>query len=112
MRDERGRWASGQSGNPNGRPRGTPNRTTASLKEALLNAFDEAGGEGWLVALARSDPRTFAGLLGRLIPREVQAQIEGGPPDMAELILAARKRHRAAAAKRKAANGKAEEAGA
>ena len=38
-------------------------------------------------------------------------QVDAGE-DMAELILAARKRHRAAAAKRNAANGEAEEAGA
>ncbi len=98
-RDEHGRWASGRSGNPNGRPRGTPNATTASVKQALLNAFVEAGGEKFLLKLAKSDPKTFVMLLAKLIPREIQARVQG-PPDMAERILEARKRARLVAAER------------
>jgi hypothetical protein len=40
----------GVSGNPAGKPRGTLNRTTLALKEAILAAGDAAGGEGGLVA--------------------------------------------------------------
>ena len=93
MRDERGRWVSGESGNSTGRPKGTPNRTTADVKQALLNAFDDAGGEAWLVKLAKSEPRVFATLLSKLIPRELEARINGGE-GLAERILAARERAR------------------
>ena len=51
-----------------GRKKGVPNKTTASLKDAILNAFNVAGGEEYLVMLAKSDPRTFAALLGRVLP--------------------------------------------
>ena len=63
------------------------------MKEALLRAFDRVGGEAFLLQLAKSDPKTFVMLLSKLIPREVQAQIEG-PSDLPERILAARERYR------------------
>ncbi len=54
-----------------GRRKGSVNKTTAALKDAILNAFNEAGGEKYLVTLAKSDPRTFAMLLGRVLPLTV-----------------------------------------
>jgi hypothetical protein len=61
-----------------GRQRGTPNKTTVALKTAILNAFDQVGGEDYLVTVAKSDPRTFCTLLGRVLPTEVNAEIN--PP--------------------------------
>ena len=58
-----------------GRPPGSPNKTTASLKAAILEAFDEIGGASWLKDLAENDPRTFSSLLAKLIPSEVSADI-------------------------------------
>jgi hypothetical protein len=51
-----------------GRKKGAPNKTTAALKDAILNAFNAAGGEAYLLTIAKSDPRTFAMLLGRVLP--------------------------------------------
>ena len=51
-----------------GRPKGSVNRTTAALKEAVLEAFDRGGGVAWLLALMQDEPRIFASLLLRLIP--------------------------------------------
>jgi len=70
-------FAKGQSGNPRGRPKGSPNKTTQSVKEAICQAFGEVGGVDFLVNLAKKDPRTFAMLLGRIIPTEVQGAVEG-----------------------------------
>ncbi len=47
----------------------------------------------WLVKLAKSDPKTFAVLLGKLLPREVGVAVSVGE-GLAERILAARKRAR------------------
>jgi hypothetical protein len=54
-----------------GRKRGVPNKTTTALKEAILNAFAAAGGEDYLLTLAQTDPKTFAMLLGRVLPLSV-----------------------------------------
>ena len=54
-----------------GRKRGTPNKATAALKDAILRAFDEAGGVSYLERIARDEPRVFCALLGRLIPHTV-----------------------------------------
>ena len=59
-----------------GRPPGAVNRTTAALKEALLEAFDRGGGVDWLLALMKDEPKTFASLLSRLIPTETATKME------------------------------------
>jgi hypothetical protein len=60
-----------------GRKKGVPNKATASLKDAILNAFTTVGGEDYLVHVAQNDPRTFCALIGRVLPNEVQAQVSG-----------------------------------
>ena len=65
--------------------KGTPNRTTALLKDAILKAADAVGedmqGKGKLVGyckfLAKSEPKAFAGLLGRVLPMQVTGE-DGG----------------------------------
>lgn len=59
-----------------GRQRGTPNRVTAAVKEAVQTAFDEAGGVKYLLMVAKTDPRTFCGLLGRIIPMQINGQVD------------------------------------
>ena len=62
-----------------GRKKGTPNKTTALLKEAIIKAAQEVGsdgrGEGGLTGycqhLATTEPKAFAGLLGRVLPYQV-----------------------------------------
>lgn len=61
-----------------GRQKGTPNKTTAALKDAILNAFSTVGGESYLVTVAREDPKTFCALLARVLPLQVTGG-EGGP---------------------------------
>jgi hypothetical protein len=61
-----------------GRAKGTPNRTTALLKDAVLKAADKAGGDkglvGYLTAQATANPGPFMALLGKVLP----LQVEGG----------------------------------
>lgn len=66
----------GGNANMNGRPKGTPNRTTRVLKDAILYAAGVAGGtrekpdlEQFLINEARKkDNRPFMALLGRVLP--------------------------------------------
>ena len=60
-----------------GRPKGSKNRFTREVKEALLNAFNAVGGEAWLAQLARKDRRSFAALLGKLIPTQLTGKDDG-----------------------------------
>jgi hypothetical protein len=58
-----------------GRQRGTPNRTTRAIREALFEAFEELGGTQYLVELGRNDPAAFVRLLTRLVPNEVATEM-------------------------------------
>lgn len=65
-----------------GRAKGTPNKTTALLKDAILKAADAAGGKGGTVAYltdqATDNPAAFMGLLGKVLPLQISG--EGGGP--------------------------------
>lgn len=64
-----------------GRQKGTPNKTTALLKDAVIeaavNAGDEEGLVGYLTAVARDNPSAFLTLLGKVLPMQVNATHEG-----------------------------------
>ena len=69
------KFEKGVSGNPKGKPKGTPNKTTTQLKEAILAAAEQAGGDGGLVNYlhdqARMNPGHFMTLLGKVLPMQV-----------------------------------------
>ncbi len=76
-RDGSGRFTAGTSGNPAGRPRGAVNKVNAQVKQALYEAFEEAGGQEYLVRIAQEQPAVFCRMLGRLIPGELKIDPEG-----------------------------------
>ncbi|SET75380.1 hypothetical protein [Paracoccus homiensis] len=59
-----------------GRKKGTPNKITATLKEAILQAAENAGGVkgtvGYLEKQAKENPQVFMPLLGKVLPMQVQ----------------------------------------
>lgn len=67
------------AGNP-GKPKGAANKTTKTLREAILLAAEQSGGDGkgkgglvgYLKRVAYQDVKAFAGLLGRVLPLQVQ----------------------------------------
>jgi hypothetical protein len=61
-----------------GRAKGTPNALTASIKDAIHNAFEELGGMSYLVHVGKTDPRTFCALLSKLLPTKL-ANADGSP---------------------------------
>ena len=56
-----------------GRQAGTPNKITASIKAGILAAYEQAGGEAYLLNIANTDPRTFCGLLAKILPTQIEA---------------------------------------
>ena len=59
-----------------GRPKGSLNKTTTLLKDAILKAAEQAGGEegivGYLAEQATTNPGPFMALLGKVLPMTVQ----------------------------------------
>lgn len=69
----------GNRGKPGpGRPKGSVNKTTAILKDAITGALEEVGGQAYLVKVAETDPRTFCTLIGKVLPMQVTGD-DGGP---------------------------------
>ena len=64
-----------------GRPKGVPNKTTALLKDAILQAAQNAGGKaglvGYLERQAADNPGPFLSLLGKVLPMQVTGE-DGG----------------------------------
>lgn len=68
-----------------GRQKGTPNKTTALLKDAIMKAAESAGedmaGKGGVVGyctfLAKSEPKAFAQLLGKVLPMQLTGDDDG-----------------------------------
>jgi hypothetical protein len=60
-----------------GRPKGSLNKTTALLKDAILLAAQKAGGDGedglvnYLQVQAQTNPGPFMSLLGKVLPMTV-----------------------------------------
>lgn len=57
-----------------GRKAGTPNKTTAEVKEAILAAFDKVGGPAYLQRVAKKNPQVFCTLLGKVLPLQVTGE--------------------------------------
>jgi hypothetical protein len=67
-----------KAGEHNGRRKGTPNKLTLSIRDAIEHAFDELGGTSYLVHVGQTDPRTFCALLSKLLPTKL-ANADGSP---------------------------------
>ena len=74
-----------------GRPKGSLNKTTALLKEAILAGAENVGMdgkgrnglEGYCQYLAAEQPRAFAALLGKVLPM----QVTGDPNNPAQIVF-------------------------
>jgi len=69
-----------QKGDPkppgSGRKPGSLNALTVQLREMILGALSDVGGQAYLARQANENPQAFLSLLGRVVPKEIKAQIE------------------------------------
>jgi len=65
-----------------GRPKGSVNKKTAQVKEALQAVYTKKGGDTALLAWAKENETEFYKLWGRMLPQEVSGP-EGGPIELA-----------------------------
>lgn len=63
-----------------GRPKGSVNKTTGLLRDAILQAAEKAGGKdgmvGYLTQQATDNPAAFMSLLGKVLPMQVVGDAE------------------------------------
>lgn len=62
--------ATGNAGK--GRVKGVPNKTTKALKDMILQALANVGGEAYLASQAAKNPNAFLALVGRVLPLQVK----------------------------------------
>lgn len=59
-----------------GRKKGTPNKITQSVKDAMMGALNAGdGAQAFFLELKESDPKTFANIASKLIPHQIQQEI-------------------------------------
>ena len=74
-----------------GRQKGATNKTTAELKEMILGALSEVGGQAYLVQQALDNPNAFLTLVGKVVPRDLNAAVDLNSA-LAERLKEARER--------------------
>lgn len=60
-----------------GRPKGSQNKATKALKEMILDALTDAGGQEYLKLQATANPTAFLTLIGKVLPSEINANHSG-----------------------------------
>ena len=94
MSDPKVRQNTGNAGK--GRPKGSPNKTTALLKDAILKAAEQAGGRaglvGYLETQALENPGPFMSLLGKVLPMQIVGDPDNPVITRIELVPVAPKK--------------------
>lgn len=55
-----------------GRAKGTPNKITKELKDMILGALNDAGGQEYLATQAVLNPGPFMALVGKVLPTTIK----------------------------------------
>lgn len=58
-----------------GRKKGVPNKLSKTIKEMILGALSDVGGQEYLAKKAKSHPVAFLALIGRVIPTEIKGDL-------------------------------------
>lgn len=61
-----------------GRQKGVPNKMTTQLREMILGALNDVGGQKYLAKQAKDNPGPFMTLLGKVLPTQLTGA-GGGP---------------------------------
>jgi len=60
-----------------GRTKGTPNKISRTIRDAVLSSFDLVGGERYLLRQAEENPVAYMSLLGKILPTQVTGADDG-----------------------------------
>lgn len=59
-----------------GRKKGVPNKTSVELKDMILGALSDVGGQTYLARQAEENPQAFMGLVGKCLPKDIKASVD------------------------------------
>jgi hypothetical protein len=54
-----------------GRQKGTPNKITRTIREAIIQSFDSVGGANYLQKIAVQEPAAYLQLLAKVLPTQI-----------------------------------------
>lgn len=60
-----------------GSRKGVPNKTTKALKDMILGALSDAGGQKYLTRQATENPGPFLSLIGKVLPTTITGPNDG-----------------------------------
>lgn len=60
-----------------GSRKGKPNKATKELKDMILGALSDVGGQAYLAQQAIENPGPFMALVGKVLPRDINAELKG-----------------------------------
>ena len=68
----------GESGNPNGKPKGAVNVLTKTVKERVTEVFNELQSDPTanMLSWAKTEPTEFYKIAAKLIPAEINAHVD------------------------------------
>ena len=70
-----------------GRIAGTPNKLTGAVRDLILAALDDVGGQAYLARQAEQSPAAFMTLLGKVLPMTVQGPAADGSIRVTRVIV-------------------------
>jgi len=66
--------------------KGKPNKATAEIKSMIEGALNDAGGQKYLLQQAQENPVAFMGLIGKILPKDINHGGQAGNPMTIKLI--------------------------
>jgi hypothetical protein len=86
-REPDGKYKRGGARPGAGRPKGSLNKVTRSLKEMILSSLETLGGESYLVALGRENSSAYMSILGKILPHTLAAASESDGGSGVKLVF-------------------------
>ena len=77
-REPDGRYKNGGARPGAGRPKGSPNKISQSLKEMILASLDDVGGRKYLARLAVENSSAYSSLIGKVLPTTLSTDESNG----------------------------------
>ena len=70
-----------------GRKKGTPNKTTQSVKESLKSVYDRLGGDEAMLEWARENPEEFYRHWIKMLPTEVKQDVTSSDGTLKPVVI-------------------------